>query len=69
LKDYTQKPCCQYSFALNIARSEKVNIKRRGAETFLIIFRKSKKLPFGVPGIQTKATTQDILAREIEGHC
>ena len=47
---------------LNIARREEVGIKRRGGETFSIIFKKSKKSPFDVPGIQTKATTKDILA-------
>jgi prevent-host-death family protein len=47
---------------LNIAKSEEVVIKRRGGETFSIIFRKSKKSPFDIPGIQTKATTKDILA-------
>jgi hypothetical protein len=46
---------------LNIARNEEVIIKRRGGETFSIICRKSKKSPFDVPGIQTKATTKDIL--------
>jgi hypothetical protein len=44
-----------------LARKEEVVIKRRGGETFSIIFRKSKKSPFDVPGIQTKATTKDIL--------
>ena len=47
---------------LNIARSEEVLIKRRGGETFSVIYRKSNKSPFDVPGIQTKATTNDILA-------
>ena len=47
---------------LNIARNEEVVIKRRGGEAFSIIFRKSKRSPFDVPGIQTKATTKDILA-------
>ena len=46
---------------LNIARTEEVVIKRRGGETFSIIFRKSAKSPFDVPGIKTKATTNDIL--------
>ncbi len=46
---------------LNIARSEEVIIKRRGGETFSVIYRKSNKSPFDVPGIQTKATTNDIL--------
>ena len=46
---------------LNIAKNEEVIIKRKGGETFSVIFRKSKKSPFDVPGIQTKANTQDIL--------
>jgi prevent-host-death family protein len=46
---------------LNMARTEEVIIKRRGGETFSIIFRKSTKSPFDVPGIKTKATTKDIL--------
>mgnify|MGYP000055853125 CR=1 FL=1 len=46
---------------LNIARTEEVIIKRRGGETFSIIYKKSRKSPFDVPGIKTKATTKDIL--------
>ena len=46
---------------LNIARTEEVVIKRRGGGTFFIIFRKNLKTPFDVPGIKTKATTNDIL--------
>ncbi len=46
---------------LNIAKTEEVVIKRKGGETFSIIFKKNKKSPFDVPGIQTKATTNDIL--------
>lgn len=46
---------------LNTARNEEVIIKRRGGETFSILFRKSKKSPFDVPGINTKASTKDIL--------
>jgi len=38
-----------------------VAIKRGGGDTFSIIFRKSTKSPFDVPGIKTKATTKDIL--------
>ena len=37
---------------------ENVIIKRRGGETFKLIFTKS---PFDVAGIKTKATTGDIL--------
>ncbi len=46
---------------LDIARFEDVMIKRRGGETFKIIFTKSPKSPFDVAGIKTKATTKDIL--------
>ena len=46
---------------LNIARNEEVIIKRRGGETFSVIYRRSNKSPFDVPGIRTKATTNDIL--------
>jgi len=63
MKVYTYSEARQrLSDVLNTARSEEVIIKRRGGETFSIIYRKNKKSPFDVPGIQTKATTKDILA-------
>jgi len=63
MKVYTYSEARQrLADVLNIARSEEVIIKRKGGETFSIIYRKSKKSPFDVPGIQTKATTKDILA-------
>jgi prevent-host-death family protein len=63
MKVYTYSEARQrLSDVLNTARGEEVIIKRRGGETFSIIYRKSKKSPFDVPGIQTKATTKDILA-------
>ena len=62
MKGYTYSEARQrLAEVLNIARDEEVVIKRRGGEAFSIIFRKSKKSPFDVPGIQTKATTKDIL--------
>lgn len=62
MKVYTYSEARQrLADVLNIARSEEVVIKRRGGETFSIIFKKRKKSPFDVPGIQTKATTKDIL--------
>ncbi len=62
MKVYTYSEARQrLADVLNIARSEEVVIKRRGGEAFSIIFKKSKKSPFDVPGIQTKATTKDIL--------
>jgi prevent-host-death family protein len=63
MKVYTYSEARQrLADVLNIARSEEVIIKRRGGETFSIVFRKSKKSPFDVPGIKTKATTQNIIA-------
>ena len=50
------------SEVLNTAMSEEVLIKRRGGETFSITLKKSMKSPFDVPGIQTRATTRDILS-------
>jgi prevent-host-death family protein len=62
MKVYTYSEARQrLADVLNIARTEEVIIKRRGGEIFSIIFRKNTKSPFDVPGIKTKATTQDIL--------
>jgi hypothetical protein len=62
MKVYTYSEARQrLAEVLTIARSEEVVIKRRGGETFSIIFKKGKKSPFDVPGIQTKATTKDII--------
>lgn len=62
MKVYTYSEARQkFSAVLDIAKSEEVIIKRRGGETFRIIFTKSPESPFDVPGIKTKATTQDIL--------
>ena len=45
-----------------MARSEEVVIKRRGGETFTVLFKQAKKSsPFDVPGVKTKASTDDIL--------
>jgi prevent-host-death family protein len=62
MKVYTYSEARQkLSMVLDIARSEDVIIKRRGGETFRVIFKKSPKSPFDIPGIKTKATTKDIL--------
>lgn len=62
MKVYTYSEARQrLAEVLNMARTEEVIIKRRGGETYSIIFRKSTKSPFDVPGINTKATTKDIL--------
>jgi prevent-host-death family protein len=51
----------RFAEVLNIARNEEVIIKRRGGEAFAIVFKKSPKSPFDIPGVNTKATTKDIL--------
>ncbi len=61
MKVYTYSEARQkLSTVLDTARSEEVIIKRRGGETFKVIFRKSNQSPFDVPGVKTKATTKDI---------
>ncbi len=49
------------SEVLDIARNEEVIIQRKGGESFSVTFRKSLKSPFDVDGIDTRATTEDIL--------
>jgi prevent-host-death family protein len=62
MKVYTYSEARQrFSEVLNIARTEEVIIKRRGGESFSIIYKKSPKSPFDIPGIKTRATTKDIL--------
>ena len=47
---------------LVIAQKEEVEIRRRDGTTFSLISKKRKTpSPFDIPGIKTKATTQDIL--------
>ncbi len=62
MKVYTYSEARQrLSEVLDIAKGEEVVIKRRGGETFSVVFKTSSKSPFDVPGINTKATTADIL--------
>src|SRR6056297_3099523 len=62
MKVYTYSEAKQrLSEVLNIARTEEVVIKRRGGESFSISLKKNQKSPFDVPGINTQATTKDIL--------
>ena len=51
----------RFTEVLNIARKEEVIIKRRGGEAFTIVLKKTQKSPFDIPGIKTKATTENIL--------
>lgn len=50
------------SEVLDTAKNEEVLIKRRGGDTFSLVFKKTSRSPFDIPGITTKATTEDILA-------
>ena len=63
MKVYTYSEARQnLSELLNTAQNEEVEIRRRDGAIFSIIpKRKKEKSPFDVAGIQTKATTQDIL--------
>ncbi len=46
---------------LDLARREEVIIRRRDGDTFSVVLKKAPASPFDVPGVKTKATTQDIL--------
>ena len=47
---------------LVIAQKEAVEIRRRDGTIFSLLSKKKKaSSPFDIPGIKTKATTQDIL--------
>ena len=46
---------------LDLAREEDVIITRRGGDTYRLTYSRPPKSPFDVPGIKTRATTQDIL--------
>ena len=51
----------RFSEVLDTARREEVIIRRRGGDTFSVVYRKTPKSPFDVPGLETEVTTQDIL--------
>ncbi len=63
MKVYTYSEARQnLSEVLNISLKEEVMIKRKDGNIFSIIPRlKTKKSPFDIKGIKTKATTTDIL--------
>ncbi len=63
MKFYTFSEARQmWSQVLDLARTVEVIIKRRGCETFAVVFKKPSQSPFDVPGVTTSATTEDILA-------
>ena len=62
MKVYTYSEARQrFAEILNIAREEDVIIQRRKGEVFTIAFKKTSQSPFAIPGIKTKAATEDIL--------
>jgi prevent-host-death family protein len=46
---------------LNQSKDERVLIRRRGGETFMVVPKPREGSPFDGPGVKTKATTKDIL--------
>lgn len=63
MKVYTYSEARQkLSEVLDLARKETVIINRRKGESFSVAVKTPTKSPFDVPGIKTKATTQDILS-------
>jgi len=63
MKVYTYSEARQnLSDVLNISLEEEVLIRRKDGNIFSIIPKlKTKKSPFDIKGIKTKATTKDIL--------
>ena len=52
----------QYLSKLTLEQKEEIEIRRRDGAVFSLKAKKKKEgSPFDVPGIKTKATTQDIL--------
>lgn len=63
MKVYTYSQARQnLSEVLNRSKSEKVLIRRRGGEVFVVVPEAPGGSPFDVPGVKTKAKTSDILA-------
>jgi hypothetical protein len=62
VKVYTYSEARQkLSEVLDRAARERVSIKRRRGEMFEVVRRAVSVSPFDVPGVKTKATTDDIL--------
>ena len=62
MKVYTYSQARQkLSELLDTARREQVLIRRRGGDTFAVVYRRPDRSPFDVPWIATRATTKDIL--------
>jgi len=62
MKMYTYSQARQHlSEVLNVAEYEEVAIRRRDGRVFSVAPKNMKPSPFDIPGIETKATTKEIL--------
>ncbi len=63
MKVFTYSEACQnLSKLLILAQKEEIEIRKKDGTLFSLKLKKKKaSSPFNVPGIKTKATTQDIL--------
>lgn len=63
MKVYTYSQARQrLSELLNYAEKEEVLIRRRDGTTFAVISKQAVSSPFDIPGIDTDASTEDILS-------
>ncbi len=51
----------KFAKVLDLARTEEVVIRKRSGELFSLAYKKPSSFPFDVKGVQTRATTKDIL--------
>ena len=62
MKQYTYSQARQrLSEVLDAARDDEVIITRRSGDSFSVTYKARSESPFDIPGIDTKATTMDIL--------
>ena len=62
MKVYTFSQARQnLSEVLNCAKGEKVVIRRRAGDAFVVVAQKAQGSPFDVAGVKTQASTGDIL--------
>jgi len=63
MKVYTYSQARQnLAEVLNQSKDEEVLIRRRGGDAFVVVPKPREGSPFDVPGIQTKASTANVLA-------
>ncbi len=63
MKAYTYSDARRnFSRLLDMARTEEILISRRNGETYSLTLKSVPPSPFDIPGIKTRATTDDILA-------